>query len=254
MIKAYINDNTITLIQDDKKISSFVAGESITTIDENTNLTNPYTFFKDYEKKRFSILVSDILDNICKLRALNFDSLIDTVDADRADKLYTNKEFKLSFENNSSKIMPVVHIESARQLLALELACAIKRGKPLKKCVCCDKYFFPSGRSDSVYCSRIDENGFSCKKNGAHKKYRNLSRSDDIKNTYDKLTKHNRYLKSKGAVSSSNYFNWLNTASAMYAQFQRGEISENTLSDWLYKDLNNLSSSKKKNEISDYLL
>ena len=71
---------------------------------------------------------------------------------------------------------------------------------------------------------------------------------------YDKVTKHNRYLKNKGLIPEEDFLRWMTDASVMHARFRNGEISEDTFSNWLSEDLNAKGRPARRSEISDYLL
>jgi hypothetical protein len=253
LIKAYLKDGVITLAPEGRKKAEFTAGAALTTIGEKSSMINPYTFFDDFEESTFQTLVRTELDRLFELDVNSPRTLVSALDKGRTDKLYTNRMFQMSLETVSGEVVLAFYLESARNLLALELVAALSRGKPLKKCEHCGGYFFPSGRSDSVYCDRVGADGFSCKKIGAHRLYRKHSRSDRVKKLYDKITKHNRYLKSRGQLSENEFARWMAEASLKHAQFQRGELSEDLLIGWLSEDLA-ASRPPKRNEISDYLL
>lgn len=254
MIKAYLKNSAIVLVRNGKKKAEFTAGSALTAIGEKHAEKNPYTLFEDFDEAAFRELAHAELNKLYKLGNGTIGSLIGALDSGRADKLYTNKDFKVTSELVSGEAVFAVYLESARDLLALEMVYAMNRGKPLKRCENCGCFFFPSGRSDAVYCSRVGTDGFSCKQIGAHRQYRKNSRSDNIKKLYDKITKHNRYLKNKKLVSEENFSRWMAEASSMLAQYKRGEISEALLVGWLSDDINIKNRSVKRNEISDYLL
>ncbi len=257
MIKAYIKDGSITLSVKEKEIITFVAGAVFTTIGEKNRSENPYTLFKDYKETAMVKAVQNELDNLYSLdQNLSPAKKIALLDSDRNEKLYTENTFESSIEIIDGNATFVVYLNTAKDLFALEMLTVLGTKKPLKKCENCGGYFFPSGRSDALYCARTDKTGYSCKKIGAHRQYRKNSQEDSVKKLYDKVTKHNRYLKTKGAISERAYNDWLREASSMYADFKNGSISENTLSAWLLSDSGTVRSAQRtrRNEISDYLL
>ena len=252
MIKAYIKKGTVTLISANKKKASFFAGTEIINVLDNGN-KSVYSMFSDFSMPDFKNSVLKELDRIYALSSLSKYELFGAMDKGRKNKLYNGKDFKVSFETIGGEAVWTFSLESVYDLLALEIITAIESGRPLKKCENCGQYFIPSGRSDSVYCERIGKDGYSCKKIGAHTKYRMNSRADDVKKLYDKVTKHNRYLKSKGTIPEREYGRWMDTASSMYTDFKNGRISESALINWLSKDI--LGTSKRtRSSISDYLL
>lgn len=252
MIKAYQKKGKITLISAGSKKVSFSAGSEIINVLDNES-KSVYRLFSDFSAPNFKSAVLKELDRIFALSSLSRYELFGALDKGRKNKLYTGKEFKTSFETINGDAVWTFILESAYDLLAFEIITAIESGRPLKKCENCSQYFIPSGRSDSVYCDRVGKDGFSCKKIGAHTKYRKNSRADEVKKLYDKITKHNRYLKSKGAIYERDYDRWMKTASSMYADFKNGSISENTLINWLSKDISETPSGARGG-ISDYLL
>ena len=93
------------------------------------------------------------------------------------------------------------------------------------------------------------------KKIGAHRQYRRNSRANDLKKLYDKVTKHNRYLKSKGAMSAYEYNNWMSDASKKYADFKAENITSAEFEAWLLgKEETPAPRTRSRNTISDYLL
>ena len=254
MIKAYLKDGVITLFSKDRKKAEFTAGTALTTIGEKREESNPYTLFDDYDEASFPAFVRAELDRLYKLGIDVPAVLISALDKDRTDKLYTNREQKVMLETVSGEAVLVFSLESAFDLLALELVSAVNRRKPLKKCEYCGGYFFPAGRSDALYCGRVGSDGFSCKKIGANRQYRKQNQSDSVKKQYDKITKHYRYLKNKGDLPEADFARWMDEASSLYTRFQRGEISENALIQWLSDGVAIENQPARRNEISDYLL
>lgn len=254
MIKAYLKDCVITIVDNGKEKLKFVAGSALLTIGEKNAEKNPYTFFEDYDEFTLKKLVHAELNKLYELGNVKPGVIIDALDGNRADKLYTNRKFEVSFETVLGELVFVVYPNSVYDMLAFELLCAVSRGKPLKKCEHCGGFFFPNGRSDAVYCNRVGKDGFSCKQIGANRQYRQNSRADSVKKLYDKITKHNRYLKNRGLVSEEIFSRWMSEAASMLAQFKQGSISETTLTNWL-SDASTLENQPaRRNEISDYLL
>ncbi len=253
-MKAYINNGEISLVSDSGKQLRFSAGSVLTTLDILEKAQNPYVLFKDYQAGSFRTLVASVLDSLYKLGKAPAAMLLAALDTQQTDKLYIDRDWKMSFELIDGQAIPVFFIESARDLLALELMTIVSRGKLLKKCNCCGNYFFPEGRSDTQYCSRIGKDGYACKKIGANRHYRKQSRADSVKTLYDKVTKHNRYLKSKGLLTDAEYSRWITEAAAMHARFKNGTISAESLSSWLSNESPVVSRPQRRNEISDYLL
>ena len=253
-MKAYIKNGDITLAPEGEKQLRFSAGSALTTIDALEKAQNPYARFNDYQPKAFHALIASVLDSLYALGKAPAASLMASLDAKFANKLYIDKTFNMSFDFIDNEAVPVFFIESAHDLLALELMLVLSRGKLLKKCGCCGKYFFPEGRSDTHYCNRVGKDGYSCKKIGANRNYRKQGRADSVKILYDKVTKHNRYLKSKGALTETEYTRWMTEAAAQHTRFKNGEISEDALTSWLSDELSITPRIQKRNEISDYLL
>lgn len=253
-MKVYLKEGIITLVSEGKTKLVFTAGNALTTIGEESPEPHPYSFFKEYNSEEFRSLVYSELDKLHALGEKTSRALVCMLDKGRKDKLYLNRAFQLSLATVDGEAVLLFQLRTAYELLALEMISALSRGKPLKKCENCGKYFFPSGRSDSVYCDRIGSDGFSCKKIGACRQYRRNSRSDSIKQMYDKVTKHNRYLKNKGLIPEEDFLRWMTDASVMHARFRNGEISEDTFSNWLSEDLNAKGRPARRSEISDYLL
>ena len=251
LIKAYIKGGIIT-VTSGKKSSEFPAGAAAVSLGGSWDFVNPYGFFDDYNESELSKFAANELNKLYSIDGLALDSLGE-FDAQRKNKVYILKDFTVSFDAENGFI-PCFTLSSAKELFALEILTAVSMKKPLKICENCGGFFFPSGRSDSVYCDRITENGYSCKKIGAHRQYRKNSRASDIKKLYDKVTKHNRYLKSKGALSSYEYRSWMTEASSKYADFKAEKLSPVEFEAWLLGKEAPAPRTRSRNTISDYLL
>ena len=198
-----------------------------------------------FAKSELSKLIS--LESFDLLSLAEFDSA-------RKTKLYIGKNFTISLDF-TDKVLPCFNLNGVKELFVFEIMTAFASGKPLKICENCAGFFFPSGRTDSVYCDRISDNGYSCKKIGAHRQYRRNSRANELKKLYDKVTKHNRYLKSKGTLSAYEYNNWMREASRKYADFKADKLSTAEFEAWLTgKEITPAPRSRQRSSISDYLL
>ncbi len=252
MVKAYINGNVIT-VNSGKKNIEYLTGSGATSLCSKWDFENPYALFSDFDEKELKAFAKAELSKLIALESFNLNSLAE-FDKGRKNKLYTSRKFTLSLEFDKT-LIPCFLLETAKELFALEILTAASLNKPLKICENCGEFFFPSGRADSVYCDRITANGYSCKKIGAHRQYRRNSSLNEMKKLYDKVTKHNRYLKSKGTLSSYEYDSWMSQTSKMYADFKADEISAPEFEAWLTgKEYTPARRTKSKNSISDYLL
>lgn len=235
MIKAYLDQNQITLVENGKQLASFSAGAAATdSLDES-----PYKLLAKSGVKK-----SATLDKLYASRHLPIEEQM---------ALFAGKNFTMSVETEDGKAVVAIALKTAEDLLWLELLVALRNGRPLKKCEHCGAYFFPQGRSDALYCDRVGADGFSCKKIGAHRQYRKNSRINDIKALYDKTTKHNRYLKNRGVISERDYDRWMTAVSESYAAYKNGNLSENTLLARLSEEVTSSARSARR-DISDYLL
>ena len=235
MIKAYLDQNQITLVEDGKQLASFSAGAAATDSLE----ISPYKLFSKSGVKKGAIL-----DKLYASRHLPLEEQL---------ALFAGKSFTMSVETKGEKAAIAIALKTAEDLLIFELLVVLRSGRPLKKCEHCGEYFFPQGRSDAVYCDRVGADGFSCKKIGAHRQYRKNSRIDDVKAMYDKITKHNRYLKNRGVISQWDYDRWMTAVSESYADYKNGKLSERTLLARLSEEVAAPTRSARR-DISDYLL
>ncbi len=252
MIKAYINDGELT-VSSGKKAITYTVGAAVTNLGGKWDFENPYALFSDYNEVELAKLAKSELSKLILLDYFNLDSLSE-FDTSRKLKLYIGKTFTMSLEQEET-VMPCFLLSSAKELFALEILSAAAIGKPLKICENCGEFFFPSGRADSVYCDRITESGYPCKKIGAHRQYRKNSKQSDIKKLYDKVTKHNRYLKSKGSLSAYEYSSWMNEASSKYADFKAGSLDASDFEAWLLgKETTPAPRTRARNTIQDFLL
>ncbi|MBQ3181733.1 MAG: hypothetical protein IJB50_03140 [Clostridia bacterium] len=252
MVKTYINGNIIT-VNSGKKNIEYLIGSGATSLCSKWDFENPYALFSDFDDKELKAFAKAELSKLIALDSFSLNSLAE-FDQNRKNSLYVSKKFTLSLEFDE-KIKPCFTLKSAKELFALEILTSASLNKPLKICENCGEFFFPSGRADSVYCDRITQNGYSCKKIGAHRQYRRNSSLNEMKKLYDKVTKHNRYLKSKGTLSAYEYDNWMSQTSQKYADFKADEISAPEFEAWLLgKEFTPTKRTKSKNTISDYLL
>lgn len=252
MIKAYINKGNL-VVTSGKKTTEYPAGAGAVSLGSKWDFENPYVFFADYDEKELAKFAKSELDKLYTIDGFSIDSLAE-FDTSRKNRQYVAKNFTMSLEY-SEGALPCFILSSAKELFAIEILSAATFGKPLKICENCGGYFFPSGRTDSVYCDRINENGYSCKKIGAHRQYRRNSRANDLKKLYDKVTKHNRYLKAKGALSAYEYNNWMKEASQKYADFKLDKLSSAEFEAWLLgKEVSPSPKVRSRSSISDYLL
>lgn len=252
MIKAYIKNGTIRVVSG-KKSTEYPTGAAAVSLGGKWDFENPYAYFADYNEEQLAKLVASELAKLMAINDFNMETLAE-FDNSRKAKLYFGKGFTISYEADET-VVPCFTLSSAKELFALEILTAAMAKKPLKICENCGGYFFPSGRTDSVYCDRKLENGYSCKKIGAHRQYRRNSRANDLKKLYDKVTKHNRYLKSKGAMSTYEYNNWMSEASKKYADYKAENITSAEFEAWLLgKDITPAPRSRSRSTISDYLL
>lgn len=253
MIKAYVKNGRITLVSGGKTCTDFTAGDALSTVGESGD-SSPYALFGDFHPVSFPRLVQSVLDRLYAAGNRPPMALLALL-ADSSAQPHAGRTLKFALETADSEAVFVFFLDSAGDLLALEAITAIKSGKPLKKCENCGGYFFPAGRSDSVYCSRAGAGGRTCKETGAHRQYRRNSRSVAVKMLYDRVTKHNRYLKNKGRLQEAVYERWMAEAGRMYAQFKEGLVTERELADWLENGMDAPSQRPvRRNEISDYLL
>lgn len=252
LVKAYINNGTIT-VSSGKKSCEYPVGSGAVSLGNKWDFDNPYVFFADFDEESLAKFAKAELDKIYALDVFTLDSLA-KLDASRKNKLYLSNNYTVTLEY-ADKAIPCFILSEAKELFCLEIIIASLIGKPLKICENCGKYFFPTGRTDSVYCDRITENGYSCKKIGAHRQYRRNSRANDLKKLYDKVTKHNRYLKSKGALSAYEYGIWMSEASEKYADFKADKLSSVEFEAWLLgKEIAPAPKTRSRSSISDYLL
>ncbi len=252
MIKAYIKGGTITVVSGKKSVE-YPVGAGATSLGGKWDFDNPYAYFQDYSEQEMAKLAASELAKLIALPVFSMDTLGE-FDSARKNKLYFSKSFTISYELKDS-VLPCFTLASSKELFALEILTAAMANRPLKVCENCGGYFFPSGRADSVYCDRIQEGGYSCKKIGAHRQYRRNSRANDLKKLYDKVTKHNRYLKAKGTMSAYEYKNWMATASQKFADYKEEKISPAEFEAWLLgKEEAPVPRARTRNTISDYLL
>lgn len=252
MIKAYINGSTIT-VKKGKKEVSYPVGAGAVSLCSKWDFTNPYEFFDDFNASDLKAFAKSELAKLISIEQFDLETLAE-FDNNRKNKLYTAKNFVVSIEFLESAL-PCFELSYAKDLFSLEILTAAALKKPIKICENCGEYFIPSGRTDSVYCDRITENGYSCKKVGAHRQYRRNSNLNQLKKLYDKVTKHNRYLKSKGALSAYEYNNWMKEASQKYKHFKEDEISAKEFEAWLTgKEYTPAPRQRNRSSISDYLL
>ncbi len=230
-MKAYLAKNRIILVSSAGEESAFTVGSGV--IDCKNSVA--------YSLLKGSVKAEVILDKLYASYETPKEML----------SFLCGKEYSVSLQSYDDEILPVFEVKTKEDLFLLELTAAFSAGRPLKKCEHCGKYFIPAGRTDAVYCDRVGEDGYSCKKIGAHRLYRKQSRENDVKAMYDKITKHNRYLKNSGKISERDYDRWMSSVSESYAAFKAGNLSERSLMAELYEEI---GTRRNARSISDYLL
>ncbi len=163
MIKAYLRC-VITLAPEGRKKAEFTAGAALTTIGEKSSMINPYTFFDDFEESTFQTLVRTELDRLFELDINSPRTLVSALDKGRTDKLYTNRMFQMSLETVSGEVVLAFYLESARNLLALELVAALSRGKPLKNVNTAAVIFSPQAEAIRSTATEWEQTVFPAKK------------------------------------------------------------------------------------------
>lgn len=230
-MKAYLSRNRITVVSSAGENVSFTVGSGVIDFKNSS----AYNLLKGTVK-------ADVF----------LDKLYATCETpEEMLSVLCGKPYSVYLESYEDEIMPVFEVKTKEDLFLLELTAAFSAGRPLKKCEYCGKYFIPTGRTDAVYCERVGEDGYSCKKIGAHRQYRKASRENDVKAMYDKITKHNRYLKNSGKISERDYNRWMSSVSESYAAFKAGTLSERSLMAELYEEIGTRRGGRG---ISDYLL
>lgn len=252
-MKVYLKGDVLGLAENNSKRAEFQIGTGITTIGEKNGVKSPYTYFEDCDEKAMKLLADRALNTLYDAEDTSADLLMQ-LPIFAADTLNLGREWKMSLSSDDGEIVPAFTVHTTYDLMALELLLIIWQKKTIKKCSCCGKFFFPTGRKDALYCNRVGKDGYACKKIGANRKYRMQSRNDDVKTMYDKITKHNRYLKSAGLIDEDDFAQWMKEATTHLAQLKNGEISERVMIDWLSSDLVSTVRPVRRNEISDYLL
>ncbi|MBR4890378.1 MAG: hypothetical protein IKU15_03720 [Clostridia bacterium] len=253
MIKAYVKNGVITLMTDDKKNIRFLAGTALIALEETEANHGPYSMFKDFNPSSISKRAEKELEDLYEIKGTTLTEKLFVLDSTRENKLYENREFKMNFELIFGELLPVYALETTMDLFSFELIQAASYGNILKKCECCGKFFFPSGRIDTIYCDRIGEDGYSCRKIGANRQYQKQVKLSDAKKMYMRVTRRNRYLRNKRVITEYEFINRKNQALAAYSMYKNGEISEDTLARRLSEDYAETSYNRRE-EISDFLL
>ncbi len=252
MIKAYVKNGVITLASDDKKSIRFLAGTALISLEEKEN-QGPYSLFNDFNPTSLFKRAEKELEELYEIKGASLKEKLFALDSTRKDKLYETREFKASFELVLGELVSVYVLETAMDLFSFELIQAALSGNVLKKCECCGKFFFPSGRIDTIYCDRIGEDGYSCRKIGANRQYQKQVKLSNAKKMYMRVTRRNRYLRNKRIITEYEFINRKNQALAAYSMYKNGEISEDTLARRLSEDYVEVTSGRRE-EISDFLL
>lgn len=102
-------------------------------------------------------------------------------------------------------------------------------------CHCCGRFFIPRTKKKTLYCDRVLRDGKTCKDLAPHLKHRWAAGKETVIREFDRAKQrmYRRYERTDGIKSESDkdltysqYYAWLDTATAARDQYLRGEITE----------------------------
>ena len=102
-------------------------------------------------------------------------------------------------------------------------------------CHCCGRFFIPRTRKKTLYCDRVLRDGKTCKALAPHLKHRWAAENETVIWEFDRAKQrmYRRYERTDGIKAESDkdlaysqYYAWLDTATAARDQYLRGEIAE----------------------------
>lgn len=144
-------------------------------------------------------------------------------------------------ENNKIFYLNKYEINSLTDILGVYFYFFIQEKIWIKRCVNCGKYFIPSIRCDSKYCSNIipGRPDKTCKDIGAELFHLKNIASDPIKAEHKK-TKAKLYKRTKRASNEKDlnketkiYNTYLETYEKLQKKYKKGSISQNEFLEWI---------------------
>ncbi|MCI7215308.1 MAG: DUF6076 domain-containing protein [Dysosmobacter sp.] len=102
-------------------------------------------------------------------------------------------------------------------------------------CQCCGRYFIPKTKKETLYCDRIFIRNRTCKQVAPGMKHQIEAMRQTVIDEFDRAKRrmYNRYSRaldkkapSEKDLTLSEYYEWLNRATAARDQFVKGELSQ----------------------------
>ncbi len=152
-------------------------------------------------------------------------------------KLFRFAPLKINYEIVENKAFTdVLYPENIYDVIDYILRECIKREQPVRKCKHCQKYFAIRGRTDKEYCSRaIDDMGRTCQDLGASYLWESKKKEDEVFKVYRREYKRRfAWIKSK-KINREDFYAWAEKARQQKELCDCGEITLDTLKEWLKK-------------------
>lgn len=126
--------------------------------------------------------------------------------------------------------------QSLADVIYFELINVIKGNIVIKRCECCNRYFVPSGRNDSMYCNRIAPGSQkTCIEIGAIRKYEKETENNPIKKAYRTEYKKRYARVLKGKVDNSIFFEWSEIMKSARDEALKGKLAYEEFMEMLKK-------------------
>lgn len=183
------------LCKNDEFYQQFVPADALIEV-ENDHTVRSLFIELYYVMLKYAVFVNGLLMNVTRTYEKYGSYNPEGEDTSKNDMIYSFFEEKIGAQNIDYKIAliegeftPIYTLKSALSVLLFDFANVCKNNIAFVKCKNCGKYFVPTGRSDSKYCSFTleDDNTKTCKDVGAINTRAEKERTDLTTKEYRKV-------------------------------------------------------------------
>ena len=178
-----------SIVQDYLRSSEKIMNEMLHTIKESTKDisfeekidSNVGEFYKKY--------LLFVLPLFTKINMILSDIQVKIKTEDLISKyheLLNNPRINYNIRYMNGQFYSLYKIDKLDSFAAFEIYQILEKNVLVKKCECCEKYFIPVNRSDTIYCDRPspNDNSLSCKKYGSQKLWYEKLKKDEAGKLY----------------------------------------------------------------------
>lgn len=137
-------------------------------------------------------------------------------------------------EDDNPEIVEMYILHTFDELISFELSQMLLHDIKYKKCKCCNKYFIPTGYSNTEYCNRIaPSNQKRCKEIGATLTFNSKHKDDPIHAAYRTAYARMDSRKRQKKITTMQFNQWSYDARIMREKCEQGNISLFEFQTWL---------------------